>query len=51
MTNILDPLHDELLQMCRATGIEDIAKEAGVIKNGEIPVLKDYMRMLLHFEE
>ena len=41
----MDPLHDELLQMCRATGIEDIAKDSGIIKNGEIAVLKDYSSM------
>lgn len=37
-----DPLQDDLLQLCRETGIEDIAKEAGVIRNGEIPALKEY---------
>ena len=37
-----DPLQDDILQLCRESGIEDIAKEVGVIRNGEIPVLKDY---------
>jgi hypothetical protein len=32
--------------MCRATGIEDIAKDSGLIKNGEIAVLKDYSGVL-----
>lgn len=36
------PLHDELLQMCRANGLEAIATDSGIIKNGEISVLKDY---------
>lgn len=39
------PLHDELLQMCRATGLEAIATDSGIIKNGEISVLKDYSSM------
>lgn len=36
------PLHDELLQMCRATGLEAIATDSGLLKNGEISGLKDY---------
>jgi len=35
-------LQDEILQLCRETGIESIAKEVGVIKNGEVPALKEY---------
>eukprot|EP01112_Ceratiomyxa_fruticulosa_P002142 TRINITY_DN1226_c0_g1_i4.p1 TRINITY_DN1226_c0_g1~~TRINITY_DN1226_c0_g1_i4.p1 ORF type:complete len:456 (+),score=100.76 TRINITY_DN1226_c0_g1_i4:255-1622(+) len=37
-----DPLHEEMLQMCRESGLEVIAKDSGLIKNGEIAQLKEY---------
>jgi len=37
-----ESLHDELLSLMRSSGMESIAKEAGVIKNGSIPGLKEY---------
>lgn len=36
-------LHDEFLQMMRDHGIEQIAKESGLVQNGEIPQLKEYV--------
>ncbi len=37
-------VHDEFLQFVRDSGIENIAKEAGVINStGEIPVLREYI--------
>src|SRR5262249_25101960 len=41
-----DLLQDELLQICRDTGVEHLAKDCGFIgQNGEITVLKDYLQM------
>lgn len=36
-------VHDEFLQLVRESGIESIAKEAGIVQNGEIPDLRDYV--------
>jgi len=35
-------LHDEFLQYVQESGIEGIATEAGIVQNGEIPVLREY---------
>jgi hypothetical protein len=35
-------LHNEFLQFCRESGIEDIAKHSGIVQNGELPVFKAY---------
>lgn len=35
-------MHNEFLQFCRESGIEDIAKHSGIVQNGELPVFKAY---------
>jgi cell division protein FtsL len=35
-------LHEEILRLCRETGVEDLAKKAGIIQNNEILELKHY---------
>eukprot|EP01117_Protostelium_nocturnum_P008646 TRINITY_DN3102_c0_g1_i2.p1 TRINITY_DN3102_c0_g1~~TRINITY_DN3102_c0_g1_i2.p1 ORF type:complete len:365 (+),score=128.59 TRINITY_DN3102_c0_g1_i2:165-1259(+) len=37
-----ESLHDEFMTLMRNNGMESIAKEAGVIKNGSIPSLREY---------
>jgi len=41
-TNNVENIHDEFLQLVRFSGIENIAKESGIIQNGEIPELREY---------
>jgi transcription factor Dp-1 len=40
-------LHEEILRLCRETGVEDLAKKAGLIQNNEITELKNYDQVAL----
>jgi hypothetical protein len=37
-----DPLHDEFLQFVRVSGMENLAKDAGIIQNGVIAEIREY---------
>ncbi len=37
-----DPLHDEFLHFVRDSGMEHLAKDAGIIQNGVIAEMRDY---------
>jgi len=35
-------LHDEIINICKETGLDGLAAETGLIKDGQIPILKEY---------
>jgi hypothetical protein len=37
-------IHDDFVKLFKEEGLEDLAREVGIFRNGEIPALKQYRK-------
>jgi hypothetical protein len=38
-------VHDDFLQLFKEEGLEDLAREVGILQNGQIPALRQYRKL------